>query len=79
MNSTSFTFISSTRLYLNIISPNYKQLPNHSENLIQFLLLDCLPKDLSMSFYMDLLKYADENIKKMLRDKRLASFLINAM
>ena len=69
----------STRLYLNIISPNYKQLPNHSENLIQFLLLDCLPKDLSMSFYMDLLKYADENIKKMLRDKRLASFLINAM
>ena len=68
-----------TRLYLFLISSNYTESSNHSENLIKFLILDCLPKDLSMSFYMDLLKFSNKNIKNMLRDKRLASFLVNAM
>ena len=68
-----------TRLYLHLTSPNYKILNSHSENLIQFFLLEYLPKDLSMSLYMDLLKFSNEKIKKMLRDKRLASFLVDAM
>jgi len=68
-----------TRLYLHITSPTYKIQTNHSENLIQFFLLEYLPKDLSMSLYMDLLKFSNEKIKKMLRDKRLASFLVDAM
>ena len=68
-----------TRLYLHITSPAYKIQTNHSENLILFFLLDYLPKDLSMSLYMDLLKSSNEKIKKMLRDKRLATFLIKAM
>ena len=38
-----------------------------------------MPKDLSMSLYMDLLKSSNDEIKKMLRDKRLAKFLIDAM
>lgn len=68
-----------TRLYLHITSPSYKILENHTENLIKFFLLECLPKDLSMSLYMDLLKSSDIDIKKMLRDERLAKFLIDAM
>ena len=48
------------KLYLHIISPNYEIQTNHSENLIQFFLLEYLPKDLSMSLYMDLLKFSNE-------------------
>jgi MoxR-like ATPase len=68
-----------TRLYLYLISTEYQTKSLHKENLINFLLLDCLPNDLSMSFYMDLLKTGNENIKQMLRDPRLASFLIDSM
>jgi MoxR-like ATPase len=68
-----------TRLFLHLTSTDYKVQSIHSENLIQFFLLDYLPKDLSMSLYMDLLKLSNEKIKKMLRDKRLARFLVNAM
>ena len=52
---------------------------NHSDNLISFFLLDFLPKDLTMSFYMDLLKNSNEDIKLMLRNKKLANFLVQSM
>ena len=68
-----------TRLYLLITSEKYKVKSNHTDNLIQFFLLKCLPKDLSMSLFMDLQKSNNEQIKKMIRDKRLASFLIDSM
>lgn len=68
-----------TRLFLYLNSPNYKAQSEHAENLIQFFLLDYLPKDLSMSLYIDLLKSTNQEIKKMLRDKRLAKFLVDAM
>ncbi|MDB4710745.1 AAA family ATPase [Flavobacteriales bacterium] len=69
----------STRLYLYLISSNYKIQSTHKENLIQYFLLDFIPKDLTMSLYIDLLKSSNDDIKKMLRDKRLAKFLIDAM
>ena len=68
-----------TRLFLYLTSPNYVIKSGHSENLILFFLLEYMPKDLSMSLYMDLLKSSNDEIKKMLRDKRLAKFLIDAM
>jgi MoxR-like ATPase len=68
-----------TRLFIFLTSSNYTRKPEHSENLIFFFLLDCIPKDLSMSLYMDLLKSSNDEIKEMLRDKRLASFLIDSM
>lgn len=68
-----------TRLYLFLTGGSYEPKENHSENLIRFFLLDSLPKDLSMSLFMDLQKSSDEKIKSMLRDKRLATFLIDSM
>ena len=68
-----------TRLFIYLNSSNYVHKSNHTENLILFFLLDAIPKDLSMSLYMDLLKSSNNEIKKMLRDKRLAEFLLDAM
>ena len=68
-----------TRLYIYLNSSNYVHKSNHTENLILFFLLDVIPKDLCMSLYMDLLKSSNSEIKKMLRDKRLAKFLLEAM
>ncbi|MDB2463829.1 AAA family ATPase [Flavobacteriaceae bacterium] len=68
-----------TRLYLFLTDGLYEPKDNHTENLIRFFLLDCLPKDLSMSLFMDLQKSSDEKIKSMLRDKRLATLLIDSM
>lgn len=67
------------RLYIYLISSNYINKKNHSDNLISFFLLDFLPKDLTMSFYMDLLKNSNESVKLMLRDKKLAKFLVESM
>ena len=67
------------RLYIYLISSNYRNKKNHSDNLISFFLLDFLPKDLTMSFYMDLLKNSNESVKLMLRDKKLAKFLVESM
>ena len=67
------------RLYLYLVSSNYTNEKKHSDNLISFLLLDFLPKDLTMSFYMDLLKNSKESVKLMLRDKKLANFLVKSM
>ncbi len=36
---------------------------------------DFIPKDLIMSLYMDLLKSPNNDIKEMLRDKKLANLL----
>ena len=67
------------RLYLKLVSDSYLQEKNHGKNLVQFLLLDTIPNDLLMSLYMDLLKSSNNDIKEMLRDKKLASLLINSM
>ena len=67
------------RLYLKLISDNYTQEKNHGKNLVEFLLLDTIPNDLLMSLYMDLQKHGGDEIKKMTRDKKLASKLLSTL
>ena len=68
-----------SRLFIHLTSSKYHVEKTHSKNLIQFFLLDFIPKDLIMSLYMDLLKSSNNDIKEMLRDKKLANLLINSM
>lgn len=68
-----------SRLYLYLTGAGYKAAENHSENLVNFLLIEEIPNDLLVSLYMDLLKNGSEDVKAMMREKRLASFLLNSM
>ena len=68
-----------SRLYLKLTSEDYNPEKNHSENLVQFLLLDTIPNDLLMSLYMDLQKHGGDEIKEMTRDKKLASKLLSTL
>ena len=66
-------------MYLKLTSKDYNPEKNHSENLVQFLLLDTIPNDLLMSLYMDLQKHGGDEIKEMTRDKKLASKLLSTL
>ena len=68
-----------SRLYIKLISNQYKSTKSHSKNLIDFLLLDIIPNDLLMSLYMDLQKHGGDEIKEMTRDKKLASKLLSSL
>ena len=68
-----------SRLYLKLISNDYKQGKNHSKNLIKFLMFETIPNDLLMSLYMDLQKHGSEKIKEMTRDKKLANKLLSTL
>ena len=68
-----------SRLYLKLTSEDYSPSKIHSENLVQFLLLDTIPNDLLMSLYMDLQKHGGDEIKEMTRDKKLASKLLSTL
>ena len=68
-----------SRLYIKLISNEYKSTKSHSKNLIDFLLLDIIPNDLLMSLYIDLQKHGGDEIKEMTRDKRLASKLLSSL
>lgn len=65
------------RLYLKLISDNYTQEKNHGKNLVEFLLLDTIPNDLLFSLWWDLQKHGGDEIKKMVRDKKLANYIIS--
>ena len=67
------------RLYLKLISDNYTQEKNHGKNLVEFLLLDTIPNDLLFSLWQDLQKHGGDEIKKMARDKKLASKLLSTL
>ena len=68
-----------TRLYLTLTKEKYEPKNNHSDNLIEFMLLKSLPNDLRMSLHSDLMKSGSEKVKKMIRDKRLAKILLDGM
>ncbi len=68
-----------SRLYLKLISDNYQPSKNNTKNLIDFLLLDIIPNDLLMSLYMDLSKNAPDDVKTMVKDKRLANKLLDTL
>ena len=68
-----------TRMFLMLTGSGYKPAKGHSENLVQFLLMEEVPNDLRMSLFMDLSKHSSNDVKKMLRDKRLAGKLLKGM
>ncbi len=68
-----------TRLYLKLLEPAYKPAKNHQENLISFILMKELPNDLRFSLSMDITKNASEEVKAMLRDKRIANIILKEM
>ncbi len=68
-----------TRMFLMLTGSGYKPAKGHSENLVQFMLMEEVPNDLRMSLYMDLTKHGSDEVKKMLRDKRLAGKLLKGM
>ena len=68
-----------SRLYLKLISDNFKPSENNGKNLVDFLLLDIIPNDLLMSLYMDISKNAPDKVKAMVKDKRLANKLLDTL
>ena len=68
-----------TRLYLHLKNDAYKPEKNHKENLVEFMLLDAIPNDLKMSLFMDLNKESKEDVKQMLKDKKLAKLLLGSL
>ena len=68
-----------TRMFLHITQDDYKPGKTHKENLVSFLSDDVIPNDLRMAMVMDIQKHAGEKVVEMLRDKRLAFLLIDAM
>ena len=68
-----------TRMFLHITLDDYKPGKTHKENLVSFLSDDVIPNDLRMAMVMDIQKHAGEKVVEMLRDKRLAFLLIDAM
>ena len=68
-----------SRLYIYLMNKNYKSSKNHSKNLVSFLLIDEIPNDLLMSLYMDINKNGNDNVKAMVRDKKLALKLLKTL
>ncbi len=68
-----------TRLFLHITLDGYKPTKKHKDNLIAFLSDDVLPNDLRMAMVMEIQKHAGDKVVELLRDKRLAFLLIDAM
>ena len=68
-----------SRLYLFLISDKFQPSKINSKNLVELLLLDIIPNDLLMSLYMDLSKNASDEVKSMIKDKRLANKLLDTL
>ena len=68
-----------TRLFLYLTHPSYAVGERHGENLVNFLLLETLPNDLRMSLHRDLLQEGSDDVKKMLRHKKLAELMLDLL
>lgn len=67
-----------TRLYLALSDPGYRGKARHGRNLVEFMLFEPIPNDLRFGLHRDLTKLGDE-IREMLRDKRLAERVLVGM
>ena len=67
------------RLFILLTAEDYTAEKTHKENLVSFMLSKVIPNDLQTSLYMDLTKHGSDEIKEMLRDKRLATKLLEGM
>lgn len=65
-----------TRLYLALSDSSYRNGPNHTDNLVNFLLHPILPNDLRLSLHRDLVRDGASGVANMLRDRRLARLLL---
>jgi hypothetical protein len=68
-----------TRLYLYLKHEKYKPEDKHKVNLVEFILLESIPNDLKMSFFIDLNKESKKEVKEMLKDKKLARLLLESL
>ncbi|MEL6342091.1 MAG: AAA family ATPase [Myxococcota bacterium] len=68
-----------TRLHLTITHPRFEPKERHRENLVSFLMHDSLPTDLRVSLHRDLVRDASEEVKVMMRDRRLAQLMLSGM
>jgi len=68
-----------TRLLLHLCHPQFDAPPTCADNLVSFLMLDCLPTDLRVSLHRDLVTEAPTNVRQMLQDPRLATLLLSGM
>jgi hypothetical protein len=67
------------RLTQFLMDNNYMAEPQHKENLISFMLLECIPSDLKMSLFLDLSNKGHMQIKEMIKDPKIAKLMINFM
>ena len=68
-----------SRLFIHMKGEAFKPRPVNKENLVQFMLLECIPKDLVMGLYMDIMRESGREVKDMVKDKRLASILVESL
>lgn len=68
-----------TRLHLTITHPRFEPREAHRENLVAFLMHESLPTDLRVSLHRDLVRDASEEVKQMMRDRRLATLMLSGM
>lgn len=68
-----------TRLYLTITHPNFEPLEAYRDNLVAFLMHDAIPADLRMTLHRDLSANCPEEVKRLVRDPRLAELILGGM
>jgi len=68
-----------TRLHLHLTHPSFKPKEAHRENLVSFLMHESLPTDLRVSLHRDLVRDASDEVRVMMRDRRLAKLMLAGM
>jgi hypothetical protein len=68
-----------TRLYLSLTDEDYHYKKAHHNNLVSFITLKALPNDLRMSLHSDLMNHGSDDVKKILRDKKLGALILQGM
>ena len=68
-----------TRMLIHLKSEEFKPSPRLKDNLVHFMLLECIPRDLTMGFYMDIIRETGQGVKEMTKDKRLATLLLDSL
>jgi MoxR-like ATPase len=68
-----------TRLHLHLTHPQFVAQTHQKENLVAFLMHESLPTDLRVSLHRDLVRDGKDDLKVMMRDRRLAQLMLSGM
>jgi MoxR-like ATPase len=68
-----------TRLFLALVQDQVPLSDHQATNLVSFLTHPALPNDLRVALHRDLIRDAGAPVAEAMRDKRLATFLVDAM